>query len=613
MTFKRTLLSIALVSSLSSLVACSDGKDGATGAQGNTGETGAQGPVGNTGAQGPSGQNGKNGTASITMSLVGRSVLNVESPEGAAEIVAYQTSKQWIYAINSSGDEASVVVIDATTMDSAALTPDSEGVITNTNLTPSITIDVSANTSGDANSIAVDNNNELLAVAMAAKDTGDAGAIAFYDISGAQPQFIKNVVVGALPDMVAFSPDGSKVVVANEGEPSGDYQVDPEGTISIITVSNGIPADTASSINFQAFNDKQAELQAKGVVFSNPTGQTIKGSLINTTVAMDLEPEYVSISKDNKTAFVSMQENNALAVVDLTNNAVQIIGLGFKDWSNLLIDVSDKDDGVNLKKYPNLYGMYQPDTIANYQWKGANFVVTANEGDAREYFFDAADEDTCNAQGGVDFDEDDGCLAYIDETRVSKLDVGAAFDNVDMSKQALGRLQVTKVLGASDGSTDGSGTYESLYAYGARSFTIWDSNGLVVFDSGDDVGRITASIHGAAFNNNEDENEGDTRSDAKGAEPEALTLGEIDGRMYAFIGLERMSGIMVYDITNPHNVSFVDYYINRGVSAGADITGDLAPEGMAFVSAEHSPTNQALLIIGNEISGSVAVWEVSPK
>ena len=114
-------------------------------------------------------------------------------------------------------------------------------------------------------------------------------------------------------------------------------------------------------------------------------------------------------------------------------------------------------------------------------------------------------------------------------------------------------------------------------------------------------------------NNDEDENKGDTRSDAKGAEPEALEIGEIGERKFAFVGLERMAGIMIFDITNPYNTQFVDYFINRGTSEGADITGDLAPEGMKFVSAQDSVTGEALLIVGNEISGTVAVWQISEK
>ncbi len=590
--------SIIALSLLSLLTGCSlDGDDGQDGAQG------VQGTAGNNG------ENGTNANSALNINLIGRAVLNAQSPEGAAEIVAYQASKKWIYAINSSGDEDVVNIIPADTFDTAALVKDNEGIVTATNLASAITISLNENTPGDANSIAIDANNQLLAVAMAATNVGEAGQIAFYNIGGDTPVFIKNVTVGALPDMVTFSHDGAKVVVANEGEPNGDYSIDPEGTISIIDINNGTIADTAMSINFQAYNNQQAELEAQGLVFANPTGRTINGNLINTTVAMDLEPEYVSISKDNKYAYVSIQENNALAIINLEDNSLELKGLGFKDWSNLQFDASDKDGGVNFKSYPGLYGMYQPDTIASFSWKGANFIVSANEGDAREYFFDASDEADCIAQGGLDYDAKDGCLAYIDESRVEDLTLAANFDYLNNDDNDIGRLKVTTVKG--DKNNDGQ--YESLYAYGARSFTIWDSNGLVVFDSGDQIARVTASVHGNAFNNNEDENKGDTRSDDKGAEPEALTLGEVGDRLFAFVGLERMGTIMVFDITNPYDVKFQDYFYNRGLEPSADISGDLAPEGMTFVPAAQSATNEALLIVGNEISGSIAVWEITTQ
>ncbi len=348
--FKHSLIALSL---LSLLTGCSlDGDDGAMGSQGqqgvagqngNDGQNGSNGSDGQDGANGQDGTNGTNANSILEISLVGRAVLNAESPEGAAEIVAYQASKKWIYAINSSGSAAVVEVIPATSFDTAALVKNNEGVITTTNLTSTMTINLNDNTPGDANSIAVDENNQLLAVAMAAKTTGDAGQIAFYDISGATPAFIKNVTAGALPDMVTFTHDGSKVVVANEGEPAGDYSVDPEGSISIINVTNGVVANTAAQLDFSAFNTKQAELEAQGIIFANPTGRTINGKLINTTVAMDLEPEYVTISKDNRFAYVSIQENNALAIIDLNDNSLNLVGLGFKDWSNYTIDASDKD------------------------------------------------------------------------------------------------------------------------------------------------------------------------------------------------------------------------------------------------------------------------------
>ncbi|WP_371195119.1 choice-of-anchor I family protein [Glaciecola sp. SC05] len=601
--FIKAILATAIITTLS---ACSlDGEDGATG------PAGAPGASGSTGADGVP---GANAPTTLNATLIGRAVLNSSDPEGGAEIVAFQASKGWVYAVNASVDPAVVEIIDINSLDAGALTPDAEGIITNTNVDSAITLDLASDgITGEANSLAFDNNNDVLAVAVAT-ETGTRGVVAFYDVTGAAPVFIKTVEVGFLPDNVVFTHQGGKAIVANEGEPAGDYSVDPEGSISIITLTNGVPADDDIELTFEGFNGLKAELEAQGAVFANPDGRTINGNLYTASVAKDLEPEYVAISEDDTLAFVAIQENNALAIVDLTTNTLSnVIGLGFKDWGSLLLDPSDRDGGVNFKNYPGLFGMYQPDTIDSYSWNGANFIVTANEGDGREYFFDTADEAACAAAGGLDFDEDDGCLAFIDEIRVEDLTLDANFDYVNNDDNDIGRLLVTTFKGATDDSTDGSGTYAELYTYGGRSFTIWDTNGLVVYDSGDDFERITASIFGPLFNNNNDENEGDTRSDAKGPEPEALALGKINGRNYAFVGLERMGGVMAYDITNPYNVQFVSYFANRGVAEGADITGDLAPEGMSFVSAEDSPTGEPLLIIGNEISGSVQIYQVTPE
>lgn len=595
---KRSLLAITVLAALSG---CSldgdDGKDGATGAQGTNG------------ADGSNGVDGLNATNLLDIKLVGRAVLNAQSPEGAAEIVAFHKASQTIFAINSSGAEAVVDLIKIDAIDANGLLQNNEGVVTNTNLTSFSQIKLNEHSSGDANSIAISPDQSLLAVAMAAPSKAEKGNVAIYSLTGATPNFVKNVPVGYLPDMLTFTPDGAKILVANEGEPLSDYSFDGEGSISIISVSNGEVANTATEISLTAYNGKQAELEADGVVFANPKGQTIKGKLINTTVAEDLEPEYITVSADSKMAYISLQENNAIAFLDLTSNSIEVKGLGFKDWSNLDFDASDKDGGINFKHYNDLFGMYQPDTIASYTWQGASFIVSANEGDGREYFFDAANEAECIANGGLDYDEDDGCLAYTDESRVKDLNLAANFSHLNNDNDDIGRLKVTTEYG----DADQDGLYEKLYTYGARSFSIWDQNGLLVFDSGDQVDRITASIHGEAFNNDEDANEGDTRSDAKGAEPEALAIGKIGEQSYAFLGLERMGGVMVFNITNPYNVEFVDYFINRGVEEGAEISGDLAPEGMSFISSENSPTGKPLLVIGNEISGSVSVWQIAEQ
>ncbi len=208
-------------------------------------------------------------------------------------------------------------------------------------------------------------------------------------------------------------------------------------------------------------------------------------------------------------------------------------------------------------------------------------------------------------------------MSYSEETQARRLDYapGSNLDTIagddpkdfDFTAYPLGRLNVTKILGDSDS----DGEHEALYAYGARSFTICDSNGLGVFVSGIVFELISASIHGNAFNNNNDENEGDARSANKGPEPEALTVGKVGDKTYAFIGLERMGGIFVYDVSNPYDTKFVDYVINRDLTEGGDIMGDNGPEGMVFVDANTSPTGRALLIIGNEASGTVSVWQIT--
>ncbi|WP_289028385.1 choice-of-anchor I family protein [uncultured Paraglaciecola sp.] len=588
--------------------------------EGDDGADGVAGAQGETGADGLDGADGADANAGIELSLVGRIQLNENDPEGAAEIVQYHAATNTIYAINSAADEPTVEMIDASNVTQEALLDP----LTADNLTTTALVLPTTESGVDLDGpTSVSVSGDLMAVAVPADDKAANGYVLFYDgIDAGAPSFVKAVEVGNLPDMVTFTPDGTKVLTANEGEPNGDYSIDPEGSVSVIEITTGVPADTSITIDFADFNGMQAELEAQGMHFPNPSGRTINGNVISTTIAQDLEPEYITTT--DEVAYVALQENNGLAVIDLSDYSVEIVGLGFKDWSQYQIDGME-DGGVSFGQYQDLYGMYMPDTITSFEWKGANFIVTANEGDAREYFFDTLnsdgeqDEDLCEAAGGVDFDDDDGCLSYTDETQGRKLDfatgsnlatiAGDDPEDFDFTAFPLGRLNVTSELG----DRDGDGEYEALYTYGARSFTIWDNNGLVVFDSGDDFERITASIHGDLFNNNNDENEGDSRSANKGPEPEALAVGQVGDKTYAFIGLERMGGIFVYNVTNPYDAEFVDYVINRDITEGGDIIGDSAPEGMTFVEASNSPTGNALLIVGNEVSGTVSVWQVAEK
>ena len=595
----RNKFRYGLIAFLVSAALTGCGLDGDDGAQG---ETGAQGPQGEQGEPGTDGSDGTDASIGIAMDIVGRAFLGNQT---AAEIVQYHAGTSTIYATN--GETNTIAVIDASGVSTATMqNPISTiSLVLNTIALPA---DINGVALGSLTSIAI--SGDLMAVAVPANTKTDNGYVLFYNgLDSSAPAFLDSVEVGALPDMVTFTPDGGKVLVANEGEPSDDYTIDPEGSVTVINIlASGEPEETGTTVGFAAFNGTEADLMAQGMMFPNPAGRTINGTAITSTVAKDLEPEYITATND--VAYVSLQENNGLAVIDLEDLTVEVVGLGTKSWAGLNIDIQE-NDAVSFGQYTGIYGVYQPDTIANFTWKDATFIVTANEGDAREYFFSAADEAACTAAGGVDFDEDDGCLAYTDEVKVE--DLTAAANSELAILQATGEADDLRVTSAM-GDADGDGEYDAAYAYGARSFTIWDQNGLAVYDSGDDFERITASVHGAQFNNGDDENASDSRSENKGPEPEALTVGQVGDRTYAFIGTERMGGIFVYDVTNPYDVQFSEYVINRNLTEGLtsdDIIGDLAPESLVFVSAEDSPSGVPLLVVGNEVSGTVTVWQIN--
>ncbi|BAT53969.1 5'-nucleotidase/2',3'-cyclic phosphodiesterase [Nostoc sp. NIES-3756] len=255
--------------------------------------------------------------------------------------------------------------------------------------------------------------------------------------------------------------------------------------------------------------------------------------------------------------------------------------LGLISLRDNSIDPSDRDNSINIRPVP-VFGMYQPDAIASYTVNGQTYYITANEGDARDY------------------------TGFSEEIRVSDASYNlddATFPTETTLKQNanLGRLNVTKATG----DIDGDGDFDRIEAFGARSFSIWDSNGNQVFDSGDQLERITAAQVPSLFNSDGSFTSPnfDTRSDNKGPEPEGLVVGVINNRTYAFIGLERTGDVIVYEITDPTKPQFIEY-INT--------PEDFAPEGLTFISAADSPTGKPLLVIANEVSRTVAVFEVTP-
>lgn len=507
-----------------------------------------------------------------TFEVVGRYNSGVFD-ESAAEIVDYHANSQRLFVVNANSGQ--VDVLDLSTLGTQVI---SDATLLN-NLSKVTSLDIQAKVTdielGAANSVAV--HGDLLAVAVENDDKQAPGIVAFYNLAGNTPSFMQAVTVGALPDMVIFTPDGSQLVVANEGEPNDDYTTDPEGSVSLIAITAGQPVATSSTVRFTEFNQGAARHNEL------PDGVRIFGP--GATVAEDLEPEYIAVSADSQRAWVAMQENNALAEINLATGQISAIhALGTKDYGEAgnEIDASDKDDAINFALYPGLVGMYQPDSIAAYRFNDKDFVVSANEGDARDY--DGYSEE----ERGEDLFED------------NLLDAGNAQYSAVQNDAQLGRIKVTTATG----DTDGDGDIDVIHNYGARSFSIW-GGGSLYYDSRADIGKITAGILGDQFNG------GDKRSDDKGAEPEALTLAELNGRTYAMVGLERTNGFMVYDITSPYGVQYLDYISNNNRDAEEESQqGDLGPEGMKFIPADKSPTQTPLLVVSSEVSGTTTVYQI---
>ena len=481
------------------------------------------------------------GTGELTFEVATR--MDSRSGEGGSEIVAYEDGKVFV----TNGEEDRIDIFNVKT-----------GARETT-----INLDDIADFDG-VQSVAV--KNGLIAAAVS-RDSGDDevalnGVIAFFDTTGAARG---QVEVGNLPDMVTFSPDGSKVIVANEGEPLSETN-DPIGGVSIIDISAGMPADTAVTLDFAGVDLSEARIVGD------------RGA------AVDVEPEYVAVSPDGQFAYVSLQEANAFATVDLsTNSIVDVKSFGTVDHSlpGNEIDSSDRDDAINITSRP-LNGLRMPDSIAAFGANGSTYLVTANEGDGRDL-----DEDEVRLADAAE----DGLL---DAALLSQLESEGLLDDSEM-----GRINISRV----DGDTDGDGDIDALHSFGSRGFTILDAEtGEVVFDSGSDFARIVADANPTGFNDDEgtlDEN----RSDNKGVEPEAITVGQIGDRTIAFIGLERDGGIMAYDVTDPASATFLTYFSGR-----AD--GDLAPEGFTFVSEADSVTGRPQLLASYEDSGTTVAYDL---
>lgn len=483
----------------------------------------------------------------------------------AAEIVAYDARTKRAFAINSTDNDLAVLDLS----DPSA---------------PILLERLSLNAYG-AGLNSVDAHDGLVAVAVEANPRTSPGKVVFID---ARSLAIRGAVtVGALPDMLTFDDDGKRVLVANEGEPNSyglADSVNPEGSVSIIDLERGIRNARVRTAGFGAFS--KAELVAQGIRVYGP----------GATAAQDLEPEYITIS--GRTAWVTLQEANAVALLDIpTARFTRIVPLGRKDHSiaGNALDPSDRDGpgntaAIKIANWP-VVGLYQPDGIASFRIGAERFLVTANEGDSRS----AADFPGFEEEIRV------GNAAYVLDPTV--------FPNAAALKAnaALGRLTVTNA----SGDTDGDGDFDRIEAFGARSFSIWTTTGDLVWDSGDQLEQYfaePANGYTAIFNASHDSNAPDNRSDNKGPEPEGMAVGKIGGRSFAFVGLERIGGVMAYDITDPYAPQFAAYGNTRGIET---LSGDRGAEGVEFISEDDSPNGKPLLLIGNEVSKTVSVFQVN--
>lgn len=488
---------------------------------------------------------------------------------GGTEILAYDEKLKRAFVTN--GVESGIDILSFEALES--------GKFTNVESMKRIYLkDFGIKNVSDITSVAAHPTEDIIALSVVSKPKTDPGYIVLLTKEG---DFITQVKVGAMPDMVVFTPDGTRLLSANEGEPSDDYTKDPEGTISIIDLTTGFKELTANTLSFDGVKmDDNVRISSKG------------------SVLQQLEPEYISISPDSKRAFVSLQENNAIATVNLeTNTIMHVKGLGIKDHSVTANELDAKrDNKTTIEKLP-LLGLYMPDAIDTFSVGSKTYILTPNEGDARDYKAYSEEVSIGDITNKIQLNADH--YAGYTQEELDELVVDGLL--VDLEK-----TKITLENGLVDG------RYEALYTYGGRSFSIFDADTMeLVYDSGSEFEKITAEALPAYFNVSNDEISYDKRSGAKGPEPETVVTGVINGTTYAFIAMERISGIMVYDLSNPKSPEFTTLISSRDFSG--DIKGDVSPEGLRFIPAATSPTGYPLLAATHEVSGTVAVYEFGGK
>ena len=509
---------------------------------------------------------------------------------GVMEIIAYNKTNGFAYSVN--GQSGVLTSIDLSVL---------EGNGTGINLSgndidvKSLVEDADPSfTYGDMTSVTVSQDGTLLALAIQAEAYNAPGRIAVFRCGlDGDLSLVSLMECGVQPDMIVFA-DADTVLTANEGEPREGYGEgldDPAGSVTIARI------DTKETVNvgFEAFDteEKRNELISRNVII-------MKDRL----PSADFEPEYIAVSGDR--AYVTLQEANAIAVLDIQNQEFEdIFSAGFEDYSVIPVDIDKKDDAYSPALYDSLRGIRMPDGIAVFEIDGTDYLITANEGDAREW----GDEEA----GTFYISEDERDFADGDSSPTGR---------VTAENSQLGGKVVFFASGDFDGLDE-----DTDYIFGGRSFTVYavTASGIMeVATSGCDLEALTAQLYPEFYNASNDNAVLDDRSGKKGPEAESVATGVIAGRTYAFTALERTGGVMMYDVSVPESPVFADYINTRDFRSIVDgsqeydageldkwVTGgDVAPEGLAFISAQDSPTSRAILLVANEVSGTVSVYEI---
>lgn len=512
----------------------------------------------------------RTGQDQLNITHTGRYTSGADFDKGGTEIVKYNPKNGYAYSVN--GDKEALDIIDVKH-------PGKDGAI---HLVKRIYLQDNGIEAGDLTSVTVHPSGAYVAVSAPAVDKTKPGHVVFYDSNG---EYINNVTVGSLPDMVTFSKDGKYLLVANEGEPSDDYTVNPPGSVSVIDVANGPENVTANDVRTAMFTKEHQE----GIRALGPNAED---------AYLNIEPEYIAVDSQSKYAYVTLQEVSAIAKIDIAKgNIVQVKGLPYKDHSlaQNAMDVSDEDGKSELRRVPVL-GLLQPDGIDTYDYNGETYLLIANEGDSQDYEGYSEEKRVKKLKDDIQLD-----ARYYQGYTQAELD--EMVKNGLFDDEQLGRLKVT----TSHAFKDANGKYNALVSYGGRSFSILRASDLeMIYDSGNDIEQRVLDLLPERFNANyesADDIKVDDRSDDKGPEAENVVVGKVGSHSYAFVGLERVGGIMIYDITNPNEPYFVKYLYDPD-------NKDISPEGITFESAEDSPNGKPMLIASFELSGTTSAWEL---